>query len=54
MRKMADTVTRYFESELFLNLSDNRKDIVSYGNKKGSWDEVASITMGVYEKLLSE
>jgi D-inositol-3-phosphate glycosyltransferase len=49
---LADTIRRYFASDLFLNLEENMRDILVYGNEKYSWDEVGNITCGVYENLL--
>ena len=51
---LADTIGRYFKSELFRNLEQSRKEIIEYGNKKYSWEEVSDITRAVYTKLLCE
>ena len=49
---LVDTIGRYFESDLFRNLEQRRKEIIDYGNKKYSWEEVSNITCAVYDKLL--
>ena len=48
---LADKVRRYFDSDLYRNLDENMKHIISYGNEKHSWDEVGNTTYSVYEKL---
>lgn len=51
---LADKIARYFQSDLYKYLNRNRRDIISYGNEKYSWDEVASKTYAVYETLVSD
>ncbi|MEA3275053.1 MAG: glycosyltransferase family 4 protein [Pseudomonadota bacterium] len=48
---LADTVRKYFESDLYKNLEDSRSDIIAWGNAKYSWQEVADITGGIYTAL---
>jgi D-inositol-3-phosphate glycosyltransferase len=48
---LANTIRKYFESELFQKLETASAKIVAYGNKKYSWDEVGKITCGAYKKL---
>ncbi|MEE9304121.1 MAG: glycosyltransferase family 4 protein [Thiotrichaceae bacterium] len=50
---LADTLNRYFDSELFRNFETTAVNIIDYGNRKYSWEEVGNITCKVYEKLLS-
>lgn len=51
---LADKIRKYFSSELFANLDYARGDIMAYGNRKYSWDEVGNITCDVYARLLNE
>jgi len=59
---LARVTARYFESELYRNLDEHMKDIISYGNSKYSWDEIGKVTEYVYqsfsaksgEKMVSE
>jgi D-inositol-3-phosphate glycosyltransferase len=48
---LADTILRYFESDIFREFDDNRERIIAYGNERYSWDEVGRTTCDVYEKL---
>jgi D-inositol-3-phosphate glycosyltransferase len=50
---LADTICRYFESNLFRDLELLQKDIIDYGNEKHSWEEVGNITHSVYKNLLA-
>jgi glycosyltransferase involved in cell wall biosynthesis len=50
---LADKVRRYFDSDLYRNLDENMKHIISYGNEKHSWDEVGNTTYSVYGNLLA-
>ena len=49
---LADTIHRYFESDLFHNLEKRRLEIKQYANERYSWDKVAAITTNVYLNLL--
>jgi glycosyltransferase involved in cell wall biosynthesis len=48
---LAKTIVRYFESELFANLSAHRQDIRDYVMRQHSWDIAGRATMGVYSRL---
>ena len=50
---LADKVRKYFDSDLYRNLEENMKHIISYGNEKHSWDEVGNTTYSVYGNLLA-
>ena len=52
--EMARAIETYFESGLFKNLGDLRKEIKEYANENHSWHAVAKLTCGVYAKLLEE
>ena len=49
---LAETIRRYFESELFRTLEDRRSEIKRYANEQYSWEKVATITTEVYSNLL--
>ena len=49
---LADKIHAYFQSKLFNNLQQARSEIMEYGNRKYSWEEVGHITCAVYEQLL--
>lgn len=51
---LADKIRRYFASELFAKPELARGDIMEYGNRKYSWEEVGNITCAVYEQLLNK
>jgi glycosyltransferase involved in cell wall biosynthesis len=51
---LADKIHDYFHSELFDNLQQARGEIMEYGNRKYSWEEVGHITRAVYEQLLDK
>lgn len=48
---LADKVRRYFDSDLFRNITENRRGIIIYGNESHSWEEVGDRTLSVYGKL---
>jgi D-inositol-3-phosphate glycosyltransferase len=50
---LAKTILRYFESELFNNLENQRLEIRRYANERYSWDRVAAITTRVYSNVFS-
>jgi len=50
---LAKTIQLYFESELFRDLENRRAEIKQYANERYSWDNVASVTTGVYSNLAS-
>src|SRR5215469_1109561 len=49
---LADAIERYFDSDLYANLSDRRQEIVNYATQRHSWDIVGRTTMNVYTALL--
>jgi D-inositol-3-phosphate glycosyltransferase len=49
----ANTIEKYFESELYRNLEDHRQDIRDFANARHSWDVVADKTVAVYAELLA-
>jgi glycosyltransferase involved in cell wall biosynthesis len=49
---LANTIERYFKSDLFYNLHARRAQIKKYANERYSWSKVAEITTGVYSRLL--
>lgn len=51
---LAKTIVRYFESELFANLSTHRQDIRDYVARQHSWDIAGRATIGVYSSLQEE
>ena len=48
---LADTIEKYFQSELYLNLSRKRQEIQELVHARHSWDTVAEIMRNVYERL---
>jgi D-inositol-3-phosphate glycosyltransferase len=51
--ELAKTIQRYFRSELFCKLDEQRLVIKEYANAQFSWERVASLTHGVYCKLIA-
>ena len=51
---LAKTILRYFESELFANLSTHRQDIRDYVTRQHSWDIAGRATVDVYSSLQEE
>jgi glycosyltransferase involved in cell wall biosynthesis len=49
---LARAITRYFDSDLYADLSRRRRAIIQYANQKHSWDVVGQETMKVYARLL--
>jgi D-inositol-3-phosphate glycosyltransferase len=49
---LASTVERYFESDLYRNLVNQRQEISDYGHAQHSWDVVAERTVAAYAELL--
>ena len=49
---LAETIQKYFDSELFHNLESRRIEIKAYANERYSWDKVAKITTAIYTRLL--
>jgi D-inositol-3-phosphate glycosyltransferase len=49
---LANTIDKYFKSELFHDLEARRGEIKKFANERYSWDKVATITASVYSNLL--
>src|SRR5260370_41787023 len=49
---LADTLEKYFRSDLYRGLLTRRPEIREYANKVHSWDAVAELTTKAYEELL--
>jgi glycosyltransferase involved in cell wall biosynthesis len=49
--ELANTIERYFASELYRDLNNHREDIREYAQARHSWDVVADRTLCVYEQL---
>ncbi len=50
---LAETIRRYFASDLYQELDGRRSAIKEYANERYSWSKVASITTAVYSRLLA-
>ena len=50
---LARKIENYFNSELFGDIENRRRQIREHANERYSWDKVAAITMTVYSNLLS-
>jgi D-inositol-3-phosphate glycosyltransferase len=50
---LANTIKRYFVSELFRELENRRPKIKEYANERYSWSKVVTITKTVYSNLLA-
>lgn len=51
---LADKIHAFFRGDLFANLQQARSEIMEYGNRKYSWEEVGNITGAVYERLFDK
>jgi D-inositol-3-phosphate glycosyltransferase len=49
---LANTIDKYFESELFHDLEARREEIKKSANERYSWNKVGAITASVYSNLL--
>ena len=49
---LARTIEKYFESDLFKNLSTCRQNIRDFANQRYSWEVVGRVTQNVYAQLL--
>jgi len=49
---LAETIERYFASDLYSNLRDRRRGIQRYANERYSWDIVGRITVDEYVAVL--
>jgi D-inositol-3-phosphate glycosyltransferase len=50
---LANTIDRYFGSELYRNLEERRPEICEFAHARHSWDVVADKTVAVYRELLA-
>jgi D-inositol-3-phosphate glycosyltransferase len=50
---LANTIRKYFLSELFQQLEKHRTDIRKYGNEQYSWEKVANLIERVYSNLIA-
>lgn len=50
---LTNAIRRYFDSDLFRNLDQQRQGIQRYANERYSWTKVAAITNTVYTELLT-
>jgi D-inositol-3-phosphate glycosyltransferase len=51
---LAETLLRYFESELYRDLDKQRTNIRRYVHSRHSWDSVSKITRAAYSHLLGQ
>jgi D-inositol-3-phosphate glycosyltransferase len=51
---LAACIDRYFNSDLFQNLEDRRKELRQYAKDRHSWTKVAKFTKQVYAELTQE
>jgi glycosyltransferase involved in cell wall biosynthesis len=49
---IAETIRKYFESNLFMQLEKRRSDIKEFANNRYSWERVVEITRKTYGKVL--
>lgn len=49
---LANTIEKYFASDLYKNLKNRRQEIRDYTNKRHSWDMVGEMTQSIYADLL--
>jgi glycosyltransferase involved in cell wall biosynthesis len=49
---IAETIRKYFESDLFMQLEERRPDIEEFANNRYSWERVVEIARERYGKLL--
>lgn len=50
---LAQTIERYFKSDLYTDLNNRRREIREFTKQRHSWDVVASVTMNLYASLLN-
>ena len=50
---LARALRSYFESDLYRELADRRRDIRDYASEHHSWHTVSELTRAVYERLLA-
>jgi glycosyltransferase involved in cell wall biosynthesis len=51
---LGDAIQKYFESDLFKELSKRRQEIRDYTSAQHSWDVVGEMTRNVYAKLCAD
>jgi glycosyltransferase involved in cell wall biosynthesis len=49
---LANSIERYFESDVYADLNNRRQQIRDYATERHSWDIVGRMTMDVYGGLL--
>lgn len=49
---LAQTIERYFSSDLYRNLTVRRPEIANYAAQRNSWDGIADITVTTYADAL--
>jgi len=49
---MADTISRYFQSDLWRDLENRRNDIREYAVKRYSWSNIGAVTAELYSSLV--
>jgi len=48
---LATAISRYFSSDMYLNLAVTRPRIRAYAAERHSWDKVGEITREIYSRL---
>ena len=51
---LADTIIKFFNSDLYGHLDERRLEIRDFANMHHSWDRVGELTRKVYEELITE
>lgn len=51
---LANTIRRYFNTDLYRDLAQRRQEIRAFAISRHSWDTVADITTGVYAKTVEK
>jgi len=49
---LANSIERYFASDLYADLNSRRQEIRDYATERHSWDQIGQMTMTVYADLL--
>ena len=50
-KDLAEKIVKYYDSDLYNNLENNRYNIINFAKDKYSWDKVSRNTVSVYEKI---
>lgn len=53
-KALADTITKFFESDLYANQDHTREDISKYTSEKYSWGKIGVKTLAAYYSLLGK